>query len=125
MTTTQPREYQIPVIIDVTAYSIEDACAGAVEALVQGRLPGRWFDAGNGTGRSCIESWWTVEGVAKPFDGNDNDNGVVVFADDLDYLHRLLKTTLAAPHGDAERHARLTAYFAPSGRCGSNDLEAV
>lgn len=115
---TDPHEYQVPVMIDVTAYTIEDACAAAEDALRQGQVVGRTFDT-NGMGIARVESTWMIEEVAKAADGNDNEHGIVIFQHDLDYLATLLRQTPPAT-ADWARHQRLLAYVSPEGRCGSD-----
>jgi hypothetical protein len=115
MTTyTEHREYGVPIIFDVTADSRQDAGNSLVKMLAGHNLPG--------TVDNCrtIESWWTLEGIDKPFDRNDNDAGVVLFAEDLDYLLRLLEMTAeqASPTSDHARHARLIRYLRPENRVG-------
>jgi len=128
---TDPREYQIPVIIDVTAWSYDEAAETAVQALAQGRIPGRTHrPEGMENSRPCqVESWWTVERASKEADGNDNEHGVVVFEHDLDYLYVVLQRTLtgmapSVPPAQRERHLRLIAYFdRETGRTGSETQE--
>ena len=127
---TDPREYQIPVIIDVTAWSYDEAAETAVQALAQGRIPGRTHrPEGMENSRPCqVESWWTVERASKEADGNDNEHGVVVFEHDLDYLHQLLVRHAPVQgyptvngNNNVERHMRLLDYFdRDTGRIGTD-----
>lgn len=116
----QQQEYGIPVIFDVTAGSREDAGNTLVAMLSGHNLPGTRLANGGGT----IESWWTLEGIDKRFDRNDNDAGVVLFAEDLDYLHMLLCAVASdgVPASNRLRHERLLRYLHPNCRIGwTND----
>jgi len=126
MSSDTRREYQVPIMFDVTSDSIEGASEAAMALLGKADLVGEYHTT-NGLGTARIESIWTIERVAKAADGNDNDHGVVVFQDDLDYLHALLKrmwdSSTFITAAEQGRHQRLMAYFDPdTGRCGSDDL---
>lgn len=118
---TDRNEYQIPVIIDVSAWSYDDAAACAVDALAQGRIVGRTFDFPTSTGaQTTVESWWTVERASKHHDRNDNEHGVVVFEHDLDYLHSVLSNVPENERSEP-RHQRLLDYFdRDTGRIGTD-----
>ena len=113
-------EYQVPIIVDITATDIEAACAGAVHALSVSGLVGHTWGSMEWASWARVESWWTVEAIAKPFDRNDNESGVVLFEHDLDYLREML-VAIGPPFEDQdlERHVRLLRYLDRSERCGS------
>jgi hypothetical protein len=52
-------------------------------------LPGTVIPIGR-SGNARLESWWTLEAVAKPYDGNDNSSGVVMFDEDVAQLRMFL-----------------------------------
>lgn len=114
-----PQEFQVPVIFDVSAYSREEAGA-AVVAILDGHQI-----AGNIEREALIDSWWTLEQVDKAHDRNDRDAGAVVFGDDLDYLHAVLRDALTMTGRNdspvSQRIQRLTAYFAPEARVATPD----
>lgn len=118
------REIQVPVIIDVTADNAEQAARIAVGTLAAAGIVGKGVSIDPDeqvTQTHRVESWWTVEQCAKEADGNDNEHGVIVFENDLDYLYIVLRRAGVVPPGQRARHDRLVRYFAKSGRCGSAD----
>lgn len=118
---TDPTEYGIPVIFDVTAYSREDAGQALVEILGGHRIPGNRMRL-DGRGTQTVESWWTLESVDKGYDRNDNDAGVVLFTEDADYLLTLLQRTDGTiDMTDRDRHGRLLEYLHPNNRVGWDD----
>src|SRR3954447_21061666 len=117
MTVPGQQEYGVPVIFDVSAHSRQEAGASLVVMLAGHNIPGSKITTKVDDG-PVVESWWTLEAVDKPFDRNDNDAGVVLFDEDLDYLLRLLEMTAehASPTSDHARHARLIRYLRPDSR---------
>lgn len=71
-------EFSIPVMFDVPAPSRAIAAQEVFDGLVRSQPT-----LGGG---SLIESWWMVEGQDKHLDGNDRDDGHVVFGDPLGWL---------------------------------------
>jgi hypothetical protein len=116
-----PQEFQVPIIFDVSGYNREEVGNALVSILACKNLVGSGISLVAGTPR--IESWWTVEGTDKQHDRNDNEHGVVVFQDDLDYLLAILLATQDWQYSDPPRHARLITYFSPNGRVGTPERE--